>query len=82
MASLVRILRFTRSLTPLYVTIVVASVLTAVANLAVPFIIGRATDAVASAVGGQVATGDAVRTVLLLAAAVLPLQLRRRSRER
>ena len=28
MASLVRILRFTRSLTPLYVTIVVASVLT------------------------------------------------------
>ena len=75
MASLVRILRFTRSLTPLYVTIVVASVLTAVANLAVPFIIGRATDAVASAVGGQVATGDAVRTVLLLAAALLAVEL-------
>lgn len=75
MSSLLRIVRFTRSLTPLYVAIIVASVLTAVANLAVPFIIGRATDSVASAVSGQVATGDAVRTVLWLAAALLAVEL-------
>ncbi|GAB4097119.1 ABC transporter ATP-binding protein [Brachybacterium horti] len=68
-------MRFTRSLTPLYLTIIAASVLTAVANLAVPFIIGRATDTVAGAVGGDLATGDAVRTVLWLAGALLAVEL-------
>ncbi|UVY83946.1 ABC transporter ATP-binding protein/permease [Brachybacterium sp. NBEC-018] len=75
MSSLLRIVRFTRSLTPLYLTIIAASVLTAVANLAVPFIIGRATDTVAGAVGGDLATGDAVRTVLWLAGALLAVEL-------
>jgi len=74
-SSLLRIVRFTRSLTPLYLTIIAASVLTAVANLAVPFIIGRATDTVAGAVGGDLATGDAVRTVLWLAGALLAVEL-------
>lgn len=75
MSSLLRIVRFTRSLTPLYLAIIAASVLTAVANLAVPFIIGRATDTVAGAVGGDLATGDAVRTVLWLAGALLAVEL-------
>lgn len=75
MSSLLRIVRLTRSLTPLYLTIIAASVLTAVANLAVPFIIGRATDTVAGAVGGDLATGDAVRTVLWLAGALLAVEL-------
>lgn len=75
MSSLLRIVRFTRSLTSLYLAIIAASVLTAVANLAVPFIIGRATDTVAGAVGGDLATGDAVRTVLWLAGALLAVEL-------
>ena len=70
MTSLLRILRFTRALAPLYTAIIVCSVLTAVAGLAVPFLIGHATDTVAAAVGGDTATGSAVRTVVLIAAAV------------
>ena len=49
--------------------------LTAVAGLAVPFLIGHATDTVAGAVGGQGETGTAVRTVILIAAAVLAAEL-------
>ena len=75
MTSLLRILRFTRALAPLYTAIIVCSVLTAVAGLAVPFLIGHATDTVAAAVGGDTATGSAVRTVVLIAAAVLLAEL-------
>lgn len=75
MTSLLRILRFTRALAPLYTAIIICSVLTAVAGLAVPFLIGHATDTVAAAVGGDTATGSAVRTVVLIAAAVLLAEL-------
>lgn len=75
MTSLLRIVRFTRALAPLYTAIIVCSVLTAVAGLAVPFLIGHATDTVAGAVGGQGETGTAVRTVILIAAAVLAAEL-------
>ena len=75
MSSLLRIVRFTRALAPLYTAIIVCSVLTAVAGLAVPFLIGNATDTVAGAVGGQGETGTAVRTVILIAAAVLVAEL-------
>ena len=75
MSSLLRIVRFTRALAPLYTTIIVCSVLTAGAGLAVPFLIGHATDTVAAAVGGGTGTGTAVRTVLLIAGAVLVAEL-------
>ncbi|MGO3209709.1 ABC transporter transmembrane domain-containing protein, partial [Brachybacterium sp.] len=75
MTSLLRIVRFTRALAPLYIAIIACSVLTAVAGLAVPFLIGHATDTVAGAVGGQGATGTAVRTVILIAVAVLVAEL-------
>ena len=75
MTSLLRIVRFTRALAPLYTAIIFCSVLTAVAGLAVPFLIGHATDTVAAAVGGQTATGTAVRTVVLIAGAVLLAEL-------
>lgn len=75
MASLLRIVRFTRALAPLYIAIIVCSVLTAAAALAVPFLIGHATDTVAGAVGGQTPTGTAVRAVVLIAAAVLVAEL-------
>lgn len=75
MSSLLHIVRFTRALAPLYTAIIVCSVLTAVAGLAVPFLIGNATDTVAGAVGGQGETGTAVRTVILIAAAVLVAEL-------
>lgn len=75
MASLLRIFRFTRALAPLYTAIILCSVLTAAAALAVPFLIGHATDTVAGAVGGQTPTGTAVRAVVLIAAAVLVAEL-------
>ena len=75
MASLLRIVRFTRALAPLYTAIILCSVLTAAAALAVPFLIGHATDTVAGAVGGQTPTGTAVRAVVLIAAAVLVAEL-------
>ncbi|MEJ6543639.1 ABC transporter ATP-binding protein [Brachybacterium paraconglomeratum] len=75
MASLLRIVRFTRALAPLYIAIIVCSVLTAAAALAVPFLIGHATDTVAGAVGGQTPTSAAVRAVVLIAAAVLVAEL-------
>ncbi|MFC7375722.1 MULTISPECIES: ABC transporter ATP-binding protein [unclassified Brachybacterium] len=75
MSSLLRIIRFTRSLAPLYAAVILASVLTAVAGLVVPFLIGNATDTVASAVNGETPTGTAVRTVLLIAGAVLLAEL-------
>src|SRR5699024_2555061 len=74
-SSLLRIVRFTRALAPLYTTIILCSVLTAGAGLAVPFLIGHATDTVAAAVGGETDTGTAVRTVLLIAGAVLAAEL-------
>ena len=74
-SSLLRIVRFTRSLAPLYTAVIIASVLTAVAGLTVPFLIGHATDTVSGAVNGTTATGTAVRTVLLIAAAVLLAEL-------
>ncbi|OFT58569.1 iron ABC transporter ATP-binding protein [Brachybacterium sp. HMSC06H03] len=75
MASLLRIVRFTRALAPLYAAIILCSVLTAAAALAVPFLIGHATDTVAGAVGGQTPTSAAVRAVVLIAAAVLAAEL-------
>ena len=75
MTSLLRIVRFTRALAPLYIAIIACSVLTAVAGLAVPFLIGHATDTVAGAVDEQGGTGTAVRTVILIAAAVLAAEL-------
>lgn len=75
MASLLRIVRFTRALAPLYTAIIVCSVLTAAAALAVPFLIGHAADTVAGAVGGQTPTSAAVRAVVLIAAAVLVAEL-------
>lgn len=75
MASLLRIVRFTRALAPLYIAIIVCSVLTAAAALAVPFLIGHATDTVAGAVDGQTPTSAAVRAVVLIAAAVLVAEL-------
>ena len=52
MASLLRIVRFTRDLAPLYAAVILCSILTAAAGLAVPFLIGNATDTVTAAVGG------------------------------
>jgi ATP-binding cassette subfamily B protein len=74
-ASLLRIVRFTRDLAPLYAAVILCSLLTAGAALAVPFLIGNATDTVTAAVGGRTPTGTAVRAVVLIAAAVLVAEL-------
>ena len=44
-SSLLRIIRFTRTLAPLYIVIIIGAVITAGLGLAVPFILGGATDA-------------------------------------
>lgn len=75
MSSLLHIVRFTRALWPLYVAVIVCSVLTSLAGLAVPFIIGRATDTVTSAVSGEMTVADATRAVLWLAVAMLAAEL-------
>ncbi|UEJ81985.1 ABC transporter ATP-binding protein/permease [Brachybacterium halotolerans subsp. kimchii] len=75
MSSLLRIVRFTRELTPLYLLIILCSVVTALTGLAVPFIIGHATDVVTDAVGGRTGAGAATRTVLWLAFALLVAEL-------
>ena len=75
MRPLAKILAFTRELAPYYLAIVLAAVATAVLALATPFIIGRATDTVVAATTGAIAAGDAVTTVLWLAAAFLAVEL-------
>lgn len=75
MASLLRIFRFSRTLAPLYLAIIVCSILAAAAALGAPFIIGRATDTVTSAISGEAARADAVRIVVWLALALLLVEL-------
>src|SRR5699024_11250329 len=60
---------------PLYLAIFTSSTLTAVAGLAVPFLIGRATDTVTGALSGDIAAPDALRTALWLAGALLLAEL-------
>ena len=79
MSSLLRIMRFTRSLTPYYVGIAAAAIVVTLASLTVPFITGRATDVIVSAVSGTAqggsAAGGTIRTVVLLAVGLLAASL-------
>ena len=79
MSTILRILRFTRSLTPYYVGIMIAAAVITGAGIAVPFITGAATDVVVDAVNA-VANGNgvpegAIRSVVLLALALLAASL-------
>ena len=69
MKSLGKILAFTKKLTPYYIAIVVASLFVTAAGIAVPFIIGRATDAAVAAASGSVEVADSIVKVLWLAGA-------------
>ena len=69
MKSLGKILAFTKKLTPYYIAIVVASLFVTAAGIAVPFIIGRATDTAVAAVSGSVEVADSIVKVLWLAGA-------------
>lgn len=75
MRPLLRILRFTKELTPYYIGIVVASVITAALSLAVPFVVGAATDVVVEAVAGRLTAEDASRSVIWLAVLFLGAEL-------
>ncbi len=68
MRSIVRLLAVARELWPLYLGIVVSSVLVAVTGLATPFIIARVTDEVVAAAGG---TRVDVMAMVWLASALL-----------
>ncbi|NLT27054.1 MAG: ABC transporter ATP-binding protein, partial [Microbacteriaceae bacterium] len=52
MRALLRLFSFTRELTPFYVVIIIASIVTAAATIVVPFLIGAATDAIVAIVDG------------------------------
>ncbi|QGH70678.1 ABC transporter ATP-binding protein [Pseudactinotalea sp. HY158] len=75
MSALARILRFTRSLTPYYIGIMIVAAITTGAALAVPFLTGHATDVIVATIDGDGEVGAAVRTVVLIAAAVLAAEL-------
>lgn len=75
MRSLARILSFTRELTPLYVGIVVAAVITSLLTLAVPFITGAATDQIVAGLRGDQSTDATITSVLWLAGAFLAVEL-------
>lgn len=74
MRSIARLLRIASGLTGAYIGIVVCAVLVALAGLAMPFIIGRATDVVVDAVSGTGAPNP-ITTVLWLAAALFVADL-------
>lgn len=74
-SSLLRIARFTRELAPLYAVIILCSVATALAGLAAPFIIGRATDVITGALQSGSGAKDAFTTALWLAGALLLAEL-------
>ncbi|WP_291277602.1 ABC transporter ATP-binding protein [Galactobacter sp.] len=75
MPTLLRLLRFTRSLSSYYVGITIAAVIVTGAGLAVPFITGAATDQVVSALNGDTAADTAIRSVVLLAVGLLAVSL-------
>ncbi len=69
-----RIFRFTAKLSRYYVAVAIASVLVAAANIAIPFVIGQATDQAVGAISGTVPTAAAIHTVILLAVAFFVLE--------
>lgn len=79
MTTILRILRFTRTLTPYYLAIMAAAAVVTGAGIAVPFITGAATDVVVDAVGsvsnGSGIPDGAIRSVMLLALALLAASL-------
>ena len=79
LSTLLRILRFTRSLSPYYVGIMISAAIITGAGIAVPFITGAATDVVVDAVNaaanGEAIPEGAIRSVVLLALALLAASL-------
>ncbi|MFD5600043.1 ABC transporter ATP-binding protein [Leucobacter sp. NPDC058333] len=86
MTVLIRILKFTRSLAPYYLGIMLAAAVVTAAGLAVPFITGAATDVISDAIGnaaGSAAGNGAppsevsatIGSVILLAVALLAVSL-------
>lgn len=75
MRSLLRLIRFTNELRGLYLIIIVCSVTAAIGTLAVPFIIGAATDVIVDVVNGRVALADGLVATMWFAAAFLVAEL-------
>ena len=72
MAPLLRILRFTRSLTPYYIGIMAAAAIVTAAGLAVPFITGAATDVIADAFG-ELTSGERALEPGVVSATITPV---------
>lgn len=72
MRSLTRILRFTSQLWKFYLGVVISAVIVAITQLAVPFVIARATDLAVAGVRGN---DHHIRDIMLLAVVILVLDV-------
>lgn len=79
MRSLLRLIRFTNELRGLYLIIIVCSMAAAIGTLAVPFIIGAATDVIVDVVNGRVALADGLVATMWFAVAFWSLSWPSRS---
>lgn len=70
-STLARIIRFTRDLWRLYALIVITAVLATVTSLAVPFLVGAATDTAAQAAAGSVSPSTATSRIVWSAVWIL-----------
>lgn len=75
MSSLLRILKSTSALWPLYVGIFLAATSTAALGLVSPFIVREATNKIVAAVNGHVSTADATHSIIVLALILLATDL-------
>ena len=75
MSSLVRILRSTSALAPLYTVIFLTATVSAVLGLVSPFILREATDTIVATLQGETAAATATRTIVLLALGLLAADL-------
>jgi ATP-binding cassette subfamily B protein len=74
-SSLTRIVRSMRELWPYYVMVIVAATATSLLGLAAPFLIKHVTDTIVDAANGSVSVGDATRTAVWIAVALLFAEL-------
>ncbi|MGV0397858.1 ABC transporter ATP-binding protein [Corynebacterium suicordis] len=70
-----QILRFTRELWPLYVAVIITSVVTALLALATPFLVGHATDIIVESLQNDSPTEVAIKSVAWVALALLAAEL-------
>ncbi|WP_166984606.1 ABC transporter ATP-binding protein [Canibacter zhoujuaniae] len=75
MQSIRQLFRFTKELNRFYFIIIVCTLLTSAATIAVPFLIGRATDTIVGLLNGSISRDSGITTILILVGAYLLVEL-------